>query len=64
MKYQITVEYTGHKVFTIDTNNFSCEEIGGFFFAPDTMEQYSNAIEDRLNSYITAVELIDTKSGK
>ena len=60
MKYKITVEYTGHKTFILDTNHFSCEEIGGFFFTPDTLEQHFNPKEDRLNSHIALIELIAT----
>ena len=64
MKYQITVEYTGHKTFIVDLSQFTQQQIGAFFNAPDMLENHSNAVTDRLNTFITAVELIDTQSGE
>ena len=56
--YRFTVRYTGTKTFILDTLPLDFDDLGTIFFAPETIEQWTNPIHDDVSVELVSAELL------
>jgi hypothetical protein len=56
--YRVTVRYTGTKTFILDTTPLDSDDLGMIFYAPETIEQWTNPIHDDVSVELVSAELL------